>query len=76
MFWSYLVIFKGQTILHWAIDMNGKILFMMVVMEVQMLTFLEAILDAVALSFSKFGFSCPPVQSIHLLCALILRLEG
>lgn len=71
MCWAYIVIFTGQTILRRAIDINGKILFMIMLLEVQMLKFLEAILDAIALSFSKFGFSCPSVQSIHLLCALI-----
>lgn len=39
MYWFYIVIFKGQTVLHVAIDMDGKILLMTMLMEVEMLTF-------------------------------------
>lgn len=39
MYWFYIDVFKGQTVLHVAIDMNGKILLVMMLMEVEMLTF-------------------------------------
>lgn len=42
MYWFYRVIFKGirgMTVLHVVIDMNGIILLVMVLPEVEMLTF-------------------------------------
>lgn len=38
MYWVYIGIFKGQTILHVAIDMNGKILLVTILMEVEIQT--------------------------------------
>lgn len=42
MYWFYRVIFKGMrgmTVLRVVMDMNGIILLVMVLMEVEMLTF-------------------------------------
>lgn len=72
MYWFYIVIFKGQTIVHVAIAMNGEILLVMMLMEVEMLTLLEDILNAVALSFGKLCFSCQSMQLMHFLVAIML----
>lgn len=39
MYWFCIVTFKGQIILHVAIDMNGRILFVTVLIEKEKLTF-------------------------------------